>query len=232
MNCVGVALLILFAGTACQEKPAHLPQPQKPANSVQESGATKPAEIEASHYPDVVQKDFRNELCAKNDYRGKAAPTFKVEQWITTKEAPSREGKTVLIDYWATWCPPCRALIPELNEWQGKFKDDLVVIGISDEDPAKLAEFVKTTKMNYAMGTDPRKSMEGALGVMAIPHCLVISSDGVVRWQGFPGALKDPLTEAKLKQIIDADKEIRAKKDKGASQSWNSEERQRRRTGS
>src|SRR3954468_7573765 len=62
---------------------------------------------------------------------GQKAPEFVVEKWLTAE--PSTKGKFVLIDFWATWCPPCRKAIPELNGFQKKFADKLVVIGVSDE---------------------------------------------------------------------------------------------------
>src|SRR5580700_3646190 len=82
--------------------------------------------VDKAEYPKPVSK----ELYA-DDIRGKKAPDFFVEKWLTAE--PDRKGKVVLIDFWATWCGPCRKAIPELSAFQEKFKDDLVVIGVSDE---------------------------------------------------------------------------------------------------
>src|SRR5262245_25803040 len=98
------------------------------------------ATIVLAEYPKAVRK----ELYA-NDVRGKKAPALVVDQWLTPE--PQRQGKVLLIDIWATWCPPCRETIPELNELQKQFKDDLVVIGISDEPAKTVTEFMKGTKM-------------------------------------------------------------------------------------
>src|SRR6184192_849229 len=59
------------------------------------------------------------------------APELVVEKWLSKE--PDRKGKFVLIDFWATWCGPCRKAIPELNALHKKFGDKLVVIGISAE---------------------------------------------------------------------------------------------------
>src|SRR6185503_1374084 len=59
------------------------------------------------------------------------APELIVEKWLTKE--PDQQGKFVLIDFWATWCGPCRKAIPELNALHKKFGDKLVVIGLSDE---------------------------------------------------------------------------------------------------
>lgn len=144
-------------------------------------------------------------LYAKNDLRGKKAPKIEADKWLVGG-APDMKGKVVLVDLWATWCPPCRDLIPELNDLAAKFKDDVVVIGISDEKPETVTKFLKTTSAKYHVGVDPKQRVLKALDVQGIPHVLVITPDGIVRWQGFPQADEDPLTADKLKQIIDASK--------------------------
>src|SRR5579871_1893468 len=67
------------------------------------------------------------------------------------------KGKVVLVNFWATWCPPCRAEIPDLMLLQEHYKDKLVVLGISEDDPPVEAvkKFVADQKMSYpvAMST-------------------------------------------------------------------------------
>lgn len=155
-------------------------------------------------YPKAVKK----ELYA-DDVRGKKAPDFVVQTWMTGE--PDRKGKVVLIDFWATWCPPCRKAIPDLNDLQSKFKDNLVVIGVSDETEATVKKFMESTKMDYHVALDPQKRMSDTIHVSGIPHILIISTDGVVRWQGFPFSNEEPLTADIVKQIIDADPGIAAK---------------------
>lgn len=153
-------------------------------------------------YPPIVTN---KQLYAQNDFRGKPAPKLEVEQWMNGT-APDTKGKVVVVDFWATWCGPCRKLIPEMNEWHKKFGKDVVFIGISDEKPEVVAEFMKKTPIEYASAIDQQKRMSKALGVQGIPHVMVISPDGIVRWQGFPGSQEDPLTAEKLMQIVAASK--------------------------
>lgn len=156
----------------------------------------------ATEYPPVVTA---KKLYAKNDYRGKKAPEFVVGEWIH-KGNPNMKGKVVVVDFWATWCGPCKALIPEMNKWAKKFEKDVVFIGISDEAKETVTKFQQGTPMNYPQALDSQKRMSKALGVEGIPHVMVISPDGIVRWQGFPGSSEDPLTEEKIQQVIDASK--------------------------
>jgi predicted regulator of Ras-like GTPase activity (Roadblock/LC7/MglB family) len=62
------------------------------------------------------------------------------------------------------------------------------------------------TEMKYGVAIDTKEVMSKALGIQGIPHVMVISADGIVRWQGFPGASEDPLTADKITQIIAASK--------------------------
>jgi thiol-disulfide isomerase/thioredoxin len=96
------------------------------------------------------------------------APDLIVEKWLTPE--PDRRGKFVLIDFWATWCPPCRAAIPELNGYQQKFGDKLVVIGISDETEDAVRR-LETPKINYAVAIDTQGRTKNAVGVTGIPLC-------------------------------------------------------------
>lgn len=148
-------------------------------------------------YPPIVTAKT---LYAKTDYRGKAAPEFVVEKWLSAK--PEMKGKILFVDFWATWCGPCKALIPEVNKWHAKYGKDVVFVGLSDEPEATVTKFQQTTKMNYPQAIDTQKRLHKALGVQGIPHVMIVTPDGIVRWQGFPGSGEDPLNEEKLKQII------------------------------
>ncbi|QYK53441.1 MAG: TlpA family protein disulfide reductase [Fimbriimonadaceae bacterium] len=153
-------------------------------------------------YPPIV-KDKK--LYAKVDLRGQKAPKMVFGKPLNGS-LPNLKGKVVLIDFWATWCGPCREVMPELDEWQKEFKEDLVVIGVSDEKPEVITQFLENFKVEYTITTDEEKTMSKILGVEGIPHVMVVSPDGIVRWQGFPGSVEDKLTAEKMKQIIAASK--------------------------
>ena len=127
------------------------------------------------------------------------APELVVEKWLSEK--PSTEGKFVLIDFWATWCGPCRKAIPELNEFQKKYKDKLVVIGISNESPEKVSK-LHSPMIEYYSAIDTRATTKKKLEVSGIPHVIILDPEGVVRWEGFPFLQGHELTDAVLAELF------------------------------
>ena len=118
---------------------------------------------------------------------GKPAPEIKAAYWINTPglKLSDLTGKVVVVEFWATWCPPCRKSIPHLIELNKKFADKGVVfIGLSDETQDKVAPFVKQMNMDYAVGGG---SPTGNLyGVTGIPTAFIVDTTGKVAWEGHP----------------------------------------------
>lgn len=92
------------------------------------------------------------------------------------------KGKVVILDFWATWCPPCRAEIPSFINLQKKYeKQGLVIIGISsDEESSVVKRFMAANKINYPVVMADSKVSEAFGGVEAIPTTFVINPQGQI----------------------------------------------------
>ena len=95
----------------------------------------------------------------------------------------SFKGKVILLNFWATWCGPCKAEIPSLVELQEKYADDLVVLGFSVDDPAeKIKPYADEYKVNYPLLVgNGREDVQNAFGpLLGIPVSVIIGRDGII----------------------------------------------------
>lgn len=153
---------------------------------------------------DLGYPAWRGRVSNAQDLRGRPGPAVIVDQWIGA--APPLEDRVVVIDFWATWCGPCIASLPHLDELVEQFGDRAAFVGLSSETEvqfeAGLSAIGRTPEdFAAALALDPVRRTASAVGVQAIPHMLVMSRDGIVRWQGMP---RD-LDAATLGAIIEAD---------------------------
>lgn len=135
------------------------------------------------------------------------APELQVEKWIGEK--PDTKGKVVLIEFWATWCPPCRKSIPLLNDLQKKFTDDLVVIGISHESEKDVLK-LKKPQIEYYRAIDTQARTKTEMGVQGIPHVIILEPEGHVVWEGFPLLEGYELTEDIVAKVVAVAKKAKA----------------------
>ncbi len=88
-------------------------------------------------------------------------------------------GKVVLVNFWATWCPPCRKEMPDLDALYGKFKDQgFVVLAISDEEAAKVSPYLAEHKVSYPVLLDPGRKVNDLFIVEGIPKSFVYDRSG------------------------------------------------------
>jgi thiol-disulfide isomerase/thioredoxin len=113
------------------------------------------------------------------------------------------KGKVVFINFWATWCPPCRAEIPVLIDLANRYKDRLQVVGVSvDEgDPADVKQFAKQAGINYPIVMADRAIVAEYGGVAALPTLFVVNPDGNVV-QKHQGLYSNALYEAEVRLLL------------------------------
>ncbi len=92
-------------------------------------------------------------------------------------------GKTVYVDFWASWCAPCLRSMPLINELYAKYREQgFEVIAINVDDPVEDGrEFLLDTPLDYLIAADPKGEMLGAYAVRGMPTSFLIDRDGVVR---------------------------------------------------
>jgi cytochrome c biogenesis protein CcmG, thiol:disulfide interchange protein DsbE len=123
----------------------------------------------------------RKATSSKVTASGNVAPDFAVTDIDGRKlNLSDFRGKVVLLDFWATWCTPCRAEIPHFVEMQSKYgPQGFQVIGISMDDDAKpVREFYQQYKMNYPVAVGDDKLADQFGGVMGLPVNLLIDQEG------------------------------------------------------
>ncbi len=141
---------------------------------------------------------------------GDAAPKLEVKEFIKGDPVKSfAKGKIYVVEFWATWCPPCRTSIPHVSDLQKKNKE-VVFIGVSilENDQSKVKPFVDDMgdKMDYRVAMDDVGSGKGNDGKMAknwmtaaqqdgIPAAFIINGEGKIAWIGHPMQMDKPLDQ-------------------------------------
>jgi thiol-disulfide isomerase/thioredoxin len=119
-------------------------------------------------------------------------------------ELPDTNGRVVLVDFWASWCAPCKASFPAFARLQADYRTrGLVVVAVSvDEKPAAYAAFIKKMAPPFVVLRDENQKLVSAVKVPTMPTSYLIGRDGRVRFvhSGFHGTA----TENELRQHIEA----------------------------
>ena len=153
------------------------------------------------------------------------APSKEVEQTLPTFNLTTTKGETItievtkegwdfkqypnkviLLNFFATWCPPCKAEIPHLNNLLSKYKDDFVVISVLIEKGKQndfVEEFISNYDIQYPItNSDENFALAAAVGgVESIPSMYLFTTKGLV-YQNYVGAVKEEILESDIKQAI------------------------------
>ncbi|PLX32942.1 MAG: hypothetical protein C0600_01300 [Ignavibacteria bacterium] len=126
-----------------------------------------------------------------------------VGEWLQNAPPDSAAfaGKPVLLEFWATWCRPCLAAVPHLNELHDEFGDAFRFIAITQEPRAVAAPILKNVQMKSAVVSDTKQgTTHKVFGVWVIPRTYILSADRVVLWTGHPTRL----TREILQKLLDS----------------------------
>lgn len=137
---------------------------------------------------------------------GQAAPAFKLPSLAGAPIAlEDLKGKVVVLDFWASWCGPCRAALPKYDALQAELGDEVVILAVNVRESRDVAaKFMQTNELKLKTVLDAEGATSAAYGVRGLPTTVIIGRDGVVRnvIVGFsPGSEKNvkAMVEAALK---------------------------------
>jgi thiol-disulfide isomerase/thioredoxin len=221
----------LAAGRSGQPHPRPLPSPfasaqstMKPA-AISQSRAAVPAHASADSMdhqdnPTNAQPDDDSEeRVVRFASNPQPMPPFLVTDLNGDAVSTAAwKGKVVFVNFWATWCPPCRAEIPVLIDLANRYKDRLQIVGVSvdDEDPQDVKKFAEHFGINYPIVMASPEIVAEYGGVPALPTLFVINTDGKVV-QKHEGLYSPELyeTEVRLLLGLPADAQVQTFEDQG-----------------
>jgi cytochrome c biogenesis protein CcmG, thiol:disulfide interchange protein DsbE len=138
---------------------------------------------------------------------GFVAPDFRLESLEGSTIALSDlRGKVVVVNHWASWCPPCRAEMPVLSRIYAKYRDaGLVVLGVNatnQDDEASVRAFARSGQATFPIVLDREGQTGGAYNLRALPTTYIIDRAGVVS-DIIPGAItSEAMLEARLRRLL------------------------------
>jgi len=178
------AVLLLVAVLVAAAVGAGLLASAKPPSSEPPAPAAVPAERARSLAPSTASLDAAlRELDLVKPSRAKSAEDFTLAALNGgTFSLADQRGKIVLINFWATWCPPCLEEMPAMERLWQKHKDSgFVLVAVSvDTDPKKVVPFVTEHKLTFPIALDPSMGVADKYGVRALPSSFIVDKGGVM----------------------------------------------------
>ncbi len=143
---------------------------------------------------------------------GKEAPSLHIEEWVNGEALSIEPGKVYIVEFWATWCAPCRAAIPHLSSLQDRYHaDGLRIVGISSEEKETVENFYNRNRdlFSYTVAVDQRNQSQRAwmqaARVEGIPASFIIDRKGRIQFIGNPHSPQfDNIVRAVLDDRFDA----------------------------
>lgn len=135
---------------------------------------------------------------------GSAAPEIGAKTWFNHIGRPldleSLKGQAVMLEFWATWCGPCVAAWPHVQELHDEYADQgLVVLALSSEDEKTVSSFLD--QRGFSVRTASGSTASGPYGIEGIPKTFLIDAEGKIAWHGHPSELSDKKIKELLKGV-------------------------------
>jgi peroxiredoxin len=167
-------------------------------------GAMGPSKKVVVDDPTAQAANGRGTPACKADTAANLDFTLKDMNGASVKLADFK-GKVILVNFWATWCPPCKAEIPGFIELYDQYKDQgLVILGVSgDDDPETLKAFASEWKINYPMivGRDEQALLDSYGPIYGYPISVLVGRDGAVCGRHVGPATKEEF-EREIKALL------------------------------
>jgi len=146
--------------------------------------------------------DSDDSSAAADAPQGDSAPDFSVMtldgSGFTLSEHLEDDGRPIFLNMWASWCPPCKAEMPDINA-ASESNGDVKFVGVAvNDDPAASADFATSTGITYTIGFDSDGTVADGYQVRGLPATYIISADGIILERIF-GAV----TEADIEERLD-----------------------------
>ncbi|MFV2070300.1 MAG: redoxin domain-containing protein, partial [Pirellulales bacterium] len=140
---------------------------------------------------------------------GSPAPPLSVAQWISGESIDGfKPGQVYVVEFWATWCPPCRTSMPHLSQLQQQYGDDVKFVGVTREPEETVKKFLAKEQspgktwaevVQYRLAIDSEDATNEAYMKAAqqsgIPTAFIVGRDAVVEWIGHPMSMDEPLAK-------------------------------------
>ena len=153
----------------------------------------------------MVMLSRNRSLASDANQMGRPAPGWTLQDLAgKTVHASDFKGKVVILDFWATWCPPCRAEIPGFIDLQKKYQDQgLIIVGVSMDDGGvdTVKSFVQKMGMNYPVVMSDTNVVSAYGNIEAIPTTFIIDRTGRIVTQHL-GLTKESEFETEIKSLL------------------------------
>jgi thiol-disulfide isomerase/thioredoxin len=212
------------AGRSGQPHLHKLASPFTPARSTARSASITPAHEQSPRQPSAESTGEPGDPSSEERVIRFASNPQPMPPFLVTDldgnpvSTAAWKGKVVFINFWATWCPPCRAEIPVLIDLANRYKDRLQIVGVSldDDDPQDVKKFATHFGINYPIVMASREMVAEYGGVPALPTLFVVNTDGNVV-QKHEGLYSQELyeTEVRLLLGLPADAKVETFEDRG-----------------